>query len=269
MKWLKQFRVKAGHAVHLADWDAGWTGGFKDKDDVRDALRENIDRMSKLQYLLFAEHKHALLIVLQGMDASGKDGTIRHVMSGLNPQSCRVTAFKEPTPEELDHDFLWRIHKAVPRCGEIGIFNRSHYEDVLVVRVHNLVPRRVWEQRYDQITAFEKILAQRDVVVLKFFLHISRAEQRARLQERLQDPTKRWKISPADLADRKLWSAYQRAYGDALTRCNSADAPWFVIPSDHKWFRNWAVSQVIVETLESLKMKFPKPKFKTTDIHIP
>ena len=269
MKWIKQLRVKPGQPVRLADWDAAWIGGFKDKDDARDALRENIARMDELQYLLYAQRKYALLIVLQGMDASGKDGTIRHVMSGLNPQSCCVKSFKEPTPEELDHDFLWRIHHAVPGRGEIGIFNRSHYEDVLVVRVHDLVPRRVWERRYDQIRAFERILTENDVVILKFFLHNSRDEQRARLQDRLKDPTKRWKISPADFAERKFWTAYQQAYEEALTRCSTAAAPWFVIPADHKWFRNWAVSQVIVETLEGLKMKFPKSRFNAKRIHIP
>ncbi|TAN36111.1 MAG: polyphosphate kinase 2 family protein [Verrucomicrobia bacterium] len=269
MKWSKHFRVKPGQAVRLADWDATWTGSFKDKDDARDGLRENIARMDELQYLLYAQRKYALLIVLQGMDASGKDGTIRHVMSGLNPQSCYVQAFKEPTPEELDHDFLWRIHHAVPGRGEIGIFNRSHYEDVLVVRVHDLVPRRVWGQRYDQIKAFERILTENNVVILKFFLNTSRDEQRVRLQDRLKDPTKRWKISPADFAERKYWSAYQQAYEEALTKCNAAHAPWFVIPADHRWFRNWAVSQIIVEALEGLKMKFPRPKFNAAHIRIP
>jgi len=269
MKWHKEFRVKPGHAVRLADWDTAWTGGFKDKDDARAALRENISRMDELQYLLYAQHKHALLIVLQGMDASGKDGTIRHVMSGLNPQSCCVRAFKTPTSEELDHDFLWRIHHAVPGRGEIGIFNRSHYEDVLVVRVHDLVPRRVWEQRYDQIKAFEKILTENNTVIVKFFLHTSRDEQRARLQDRLKDSTKRWKISAADFAERKYWTAYQQAYEELLTRCSTSAAPWFVIPADHKWFRNWAVAQIIVETLAGLKMKFPKPKFNAAHRPIP
>ncbi len=259
MKGLKQFRVKPGRAVRLAEIDPAWTGGFKDKDEAREALRRNIERMSKLQYRLYAQKKYALLIVLQGMDASGKDGTIRQVMSGLNPQSCCVKAFKEPTPEELDHDFLWRIHRVAPARGEIGIFNRSHYEDVLVVRVHDLVPRAVWRRRYDQIQAFERILAANDVIILKFFLHISRAEQRRRLEERLTDPSKNWKVAPSDFKERKFWGAYQRAYEEAMTRCSTRRAPWFVIPADHKWFRNWAVSQVIVETLESLRMKFPKP----------
>jgi PPK2 family polyphosphate:nucleotide phosphotransferase len=266
MKGLKQFRVKPGRAVRLAEIDPAGTGGFKHKEDAGEALRANIARMGELQTLLYAHNKYALLIVLQGMDASGKDGTIRHVMTGLNPQSCSVTSFKEPTPEELDHDFLWRIHRAVPRFGEIGIFNRSHYEDVLVVRVHDLVPRAVWRQRYDQIRAFEKNLTASHTVILKFFLHISRAEQRRRLEERLADPTKNWKIAPSDFSERKYWEDYQAAYEEALTRCSTQHAPWFIIPADHKWFRNWAVSQVIVETLESLQMKVPKPTYKTSDI---
>jgi PPK2 family polyphosphate:nucleotide phosphotransferase len=269
MKGLKQFRVKPGHAARLAQRDAAWTGDFKDKEDAGDALSANIARMAALQNLLYAQNKYALLIVLQGMDASGKDGTIRHVMTGLNPQSCSVKAFKEPTPEELDHDFLWRIHHAVPRRGEIGIFNRSHYEDVLIVRVHDLVPRHVWGRRYDQIKAFEKNLAQDNTIILKFFLHISRDEQRSRLEERLDDPAKNWKIAPSDFAERKYWEDYQAAYEDALTKCNTKHAPWFVIPANHKWFRNWAVSQVIVETLESLQMKFPKPTFNPARIRIP
>ncbi|MCX7007204.1 MAG: polyphosphate kinase 2 family protein [Kiritimatiellaeota bacterium] len=268
MKWHKQFRIKSGHAVQLAEHDAKWTGDFTDKADAAEALRANIARMDELQNLLYAQNKYALLIVLQGMDASGKDGTIRHVMTGLNPQSCSVTSFKQPTPQVLDHDFLWRTHRAVPRRGELGIFNRSHYEDVLVVRVHNLVPRPVWERRYDQINAFEKILAANGVVILKFFLHLSRAEQRARLQERLKDPAKNWKLAPSDFKERKHWGDYQAAYEDALTKCTTAHAPWFVIPADHKWFRNWAVSQVIVEALESLKMKFPKPTFDPAKIRI-
>jgi len=268
MKWTQRLRIKPGHTVRLADRDAGWTGDFKNKDDASDALAENIARMAKLQNLLYAERKHAVLIVLQGMDASGKDGTIRHVMSGLNPQSCYVRSFKEPTAEELGHDFLWRIHHVVPARGEIGIFNRSHYEDVLVVRVHDLVPRAIWKQRYDQIKAFEKMLTENNTVVLKFCLHTSRGEQRARLQERLDDPAKRWKVAMGDFAERKLWSAYQEAYEEALTRCSTHAAPWFVIPADHKWFRNWAVSQVIVEALEGLKMKFPEPKFDPAKIRM-
>ena len=269
MNWSKQLCVKPGHAVRLTGYPTDWTGNFKDKDDARDALAGNIARMDQLQNLLYAQRKYALLIVLQGIDASGKDGTIRHVMTGLNPQSCVVSSFKEPTPAELAHDFLWRIHRVVPGLGEIGIFNRSHYEDVLVVRVHDLVSRDIWKQRYDQINAFENILTQNNTVILKFFLHTSRDTQRVRLQERLQDRTKVWKLSPADFAERKLWNDYRQAYEEALSRCSTPAAPWFVIPADHKWFRNWAVSQVIVETLEGLKMKFPKPTFDPAKIRIP
>ena len=269
MKWNHRLRIKPGHSVRLAARDAAWTGDFKDKDDASDALAANVACMAELQNLLYAERKHGLLIVLQGMDASGKDGTIRHVMSGLNPQSCFVRSFKQPTPEELGHDFLWRVHHVVPARGEIGIFNRSHYEDVLVVRVHDLVPHDIWKQRYEQIKAFEKILTQNDTVILKFFLHTSRDEQRVRLQERLDDPTKRWKVAASDFTERKCWNAYREAYEEALTRCSTPGAPWFVIPADHKWFRNWAVSQVIVETLEGLKMKFPKPNFNAKFIRIP
>jgi PPK2 family polyphosphate:nucleotide phosphotransferase len=194
------------------------------------------------------------------MDAGGKDGTIRHVMSGLNPQGCRVTSFKVPTEEELSHDYLWRMHRAVPAKGEIGIFNRSHYGDVLVVRVHNLVPKRVWSKRFEQINAFEKILAETGVTIVKFFLHISKEEQKNRLQERLDDSTKHWKVSPADFEERKYWDDYVKAYEDVLARCSTPWAPWYVIPGDHKWFRNLAVADVLVRTLKDMKMRFPKSK---------
>jgi PPK2 family polyphosphate:nucleotide phosphotransferase len=194
------------------------------------------------------------------MDAGGKDGTIRHVMSGLNPQGCRVTSFKVPTEEELAHDYLWRIHRAVPAKGEIGIFNRSHYGDVLVVRVHNLVPKRVWSKRFEQINAFERILAETGVTIVKFFLHISKEEQKRRLQDRLDDSSKHWKISPADFEERKYWDDYVKAYEDILARCSTPWAPWYVIPADHKWFRNLAVADVLVRTLKDMRMRFPKSK---------
>lgn len=253
-------RLMVRPSSKLGDWDAGETFGFK-KDESHALLEKNVGRLAELEYRLYAESKRALLIVLQGMDASGKDGTVRHVMSGLNPQSCRVTSFKVPTAEEQAHDFLWRIHRAVPAHGEIGIFNRSHYEDVLIVRVRNLVPKSVWSKRYRQINDFEAMLAENGVHILKFFLHISKDEQRERLQARLKDKTKNWKFNPGDLEERKLWKDYQRAYEDALSRCSSKHAPWFVVPANKKWFRNLAVSQIIVETLEKLDMKFPKPAF--------
>lgn len=232
---------------------------FKDKASVAKLLERNVERLTELQEVLYAQGRHTMLIVLQAMDTAGKDGTIEHVMGGFNPLGCRVTSFKAPTAIELAHDFLWRIHKAVPGKGEIGIFNRSHYEDVLIVRVHNLVPRKVWRGRYQQINDFEGMLASSGVTIVKFFLHISKDEQKRRLEARLRDPQKRWKFNPRDLDERKLWDDYMKAYEDALTRCSSPHAPWFVIPANHKWFRNLAVSQILVETLEGLKMRFPKP----------
>ncbi len=266
MKLSDKFIVEPGKKAKLTKHDPDYTGRFKSKAAALDTLEKNVVRLARLQYLLFAENKRAMLIVLQAMDSGGKDGTIRHVMSGLNPQSCRVTAFKAPSTEELAHDFLWRIHKAVPRKGEIGIFNRSHYEDVLVVRVHKLIPKSVWSARYQQINVFEKLLADNDVTILKFFLNISKKEQRKRFQERLQDSEKNWKLAPEDFEDRAYWDEYVDAYEDALTKCSTPWAPWFIIPADNKWFRNLAVSQIIVEAMEQLDMKFPKPEFDLTKI---
>ncbi|MGA2137708.1 MAG: polyphosphate kinase 2 family protein [Verrucomicrobiia bacterium] len=268
MKLDKRFTIVSRKQLRLRDFDPDDTAGF-DKGDKADAhLKKNISRMEDLQYRLYAESRRALLIVLQGMDASGKDGTVRHVMSGLNPQGCRVTSFKVPSSEEAGHDFLWRIHKAMPARGEIGIFNRSHYEDVLVVRVHELAPKSVWSARYDQINAFEKLMSDNDVTILKFFLHISKAEQKQRLEARLDDTTRNWKISPADFKERRLWGDYVKAYEAVLNRCNSSTAPWFIIPSNKKWFRNLAVSQIIVETLERMNPKFPKPSFDLSGIKV-
>ena len=263
MKLSRRFRVEPGTKVRLSRIDPDDTAGIAGRRAAGDLLSENIERLKKLQYLLYAENRRALLVVLQAMDAGGKDGTIRHVMGGLNPQGCVVTSFKAPSEEEREHDFLWRVHQRLPARGEIGIFNRSHYEDVLVARVRELVPRPVWEKRYDQINAFEKSLAGNDVVILKFMLHISKDEQRRRLQERIDNPRKRWKVQASDFEDRKLWDEYQKAYEAALSRCNHAWAPWFVIPANRKWFRNLAVSEVIVDTLRSLDMKLPRP---TVDI---
>jgi len=259
MELSRPLRVKPGAKVDLADIDPAGTHGFEKGKDLEAALAKNIARIDELQYLMYAEHRRALLVVLQGIDASGKDGTIRHVMTGFNPQGCRVTPFKAPTPEELAHDFLWRIHHAVPGKGDVAIFNRSHYEDVLVVRVHELVPAPVWKRRYDQINDFERYLAENDVVIVKFFLHISKDEQKRRLERRLEDSTRQWKVALSDFEERKRWKDYQRAYDDAITRCNTKEAPWYVVPADKKWFRNLAVSQVLVETLEALDMHFPKP----------
>jgi len=260
MDFTRRFLIKPGRKVKLNDHDPEYTGHFKSKEQANQRVHENAQRMYALQERLYAEGKQALLIVLQAMDTGGKDGTIRHVMSGVNPQNCRVTSFKAPSSEERSHDYLWRIHRAMPVHGSIGIFNRSHYEDVLIVRVHNLVPRAVWRRRYGQINAFERLLADNDITILKFFLHISRAAQKARLQERLDDPSKNWKTDPADFEERKLWPQYMAAYEDALARCSTAYAPWYVIPADHKWFRNLDVSQIIVETLERMNPKYPKVK---------
>jgi PPK2 family polyphosphate:nucleotide phosphotransferase len=251
--------VKPGKGIRLASINAGSTGGVKNKQDAAARLAKNVARLAELQYLLYAERKHSVLIVFQAMDAGGKDGTIRSVMSGLNPQGCKVIPFKVPAGEEREHDFLWRIHRSTPAFGEIGIFNRSHYEDVLVVRVQNLAPKAVWSQRFDHINAFERLLDANGVKILKFFLHISRKEQQARLQERLQDPQKHWKVSPADFEDRKRWNDYMAAYEDVFRRCSTSWAPWYVIPADRKWYRNLAVSQIIVEALEDMKLKLPEP----------
>jgi PPK2 family polyphosphate:nucleotide phosphotransferase len=261
--FTKEFRVKQGHKVNLPKYDADETLGWEKGAKMEASLQKTLEKMDNLQYRLAAEHKRSLLIVLQALDAGGKDGTIRHVMSGMNPQACKVTSFKVPTADEAAHDFLWRIHKAVPEHGEVGIFNRSHYEDVLVVRVHKLVPKEVWSQRYDQINDFESMLAQNGVRIIKFFLHISKDEQRKRFLVRLDDPTHQWKISEADFKERKFWGDYTAAYEHAIEKCSTDHAPWFIIPANKKWFRNLAVSHIVTETLEDMDPKFPKP---TVDI---
>jgi len=265
---IKKLKVKPGSNVKLVDRDADDSYGYT-KEQAEQELQKQQARLTDLQELLYAERKHSLLVILQAMDAGGKDGTIRHVMSGVNPQSCHVTSFKAPTAEELGHDFLWRVHKAVPIKGNIGIFNRSHYEDVLVVRVHNLVPKSLWSKRYDHINNFERVLAENSSMkILKFFLHISKDEQKKRLLERLRDPRKVWKANPGDIEERKYWNDYMRAYEDALSKCSTEVAPWYVIPADKKWFRNMVVSEIIVEALESLHMKYPKPTFDPSKIVI-
>jgi PPK2 family polyphosphate:nucleotide phosphotransferase len=260
MDLAQRLLVKPGTRVRLAEWDPRDTPGVADKKEAKPILKRNVRRLADLQYRLYAEDKRALLIVLQAMDAGGKDGTIRDVMGPLNPQSCRVTSFKVPTAEELAHDFLWRVHKAVPRRGEIGVFNRSHYEDVLVVRVRDLVPRAVWSKRYDQINAFEAILAAGGVHILKFYLHISKQEQLERFRQRLADPRKQWKVGPDDFRERRRWNQYQAAYEDVLSRCSTAQAPWYIVPADREWYRNLAVSQIMAETLAGFRMRFPKPR---------
>jgi PPK2 family polyphosphate:nucleotide phosphotransferase len=259
MDFAKRYRVCPGRQVKLEEADACDTAGFTKNHKLKAQLARVLAELDNIQRVLYAGKKYALLVVLQAMDSGGKDGTIRHVMSGVNPQGCRVTSFKVLTEEEREHDYLWRVHKAVPRLGEIGIFNRSHYEDVLVARVHNLVPREVWSRRYEEINQFEKFLTDNGTIILKFFLHISKQEQKKRLEARTHDPSKEWKLSLADFQERKYWGEYQRAYQDALTKCSTKRCPWFIIPANHKWFRNLAVSHIILRTLQSLRMKYPIP----------
>lgn len=268
MTFTDKFRVKPGTAAGLDRRDPASAAGFS-KDGAAEPLARDIARIDELQYLLYAEHRRALLVVLQGMDTSGKDGLIRHVMPGLDPSGCRVTSFKTPSSEELNHDFLWRIHRAVPGKGEVGVFNRSHYEDVLIVRVHDLAAKEVWKARYEQINMFERHLSENGVHIVKFFLHISRREQKERLLKRLADPTKNWKFSLQDVEERTHWDDYMAAYEDAIRECSTKDAPWYVIPADKKWFRNLAVARVIVETLERLDMKLPAPTVDPESVRIP
>lgn len=249
----------------MDDWNPGDTSGFDGKKEG--ALKESeklIKKLEELQEILYAEHKHKVLIVLQAMDTGGKDGTIRRVFEGVNPQGVRVARFGIPTPEELDHDFLWRVHTQVPGKGEIVIFNRSHYEGVLVVRVHELVPDKVWKSRYQEINDFERSLSEEGTTILKFFLHIDKDEQKKRLQDRLDDPTKRWKFSIHDLPEREFWSEYMKAYEDALEKTSTKWAPWYVVPANHDWFRDVIISTVIVRTLEELNMRYP-PEAKDLD----
>ena len=263
MDYFRKFCVKPGSKVNLAKVDAG----FRDKHESHEHALPEIEKYSQklreLQYLMYAEDKRSLLICLQGRDAAGKDGTINHVLSAMNPQGCTVTGFKVPSKEEAAHDFLWRYHQHTPGKGQVAIFNRSHYEDVLVVRVHDLVPKKVWFRRYEHINDFEKMLYDNGTHILKFYLHIDPEEQLERFKKRIDDPARHWKISDGDYAERPYWDAYTAAFEDALGKCSSEHAPWFIIPSNHKWFRNLAISRIVAEVLESLKMKFPEP---TVDI---
>jgi PPK2 family polyphosphate:nucleotide phosphotransferase len=258
---MKPHRVKPGSKVDLSDIDPGSTPGVKGgRKDASGRLQELCDRLRVLQESLWAEHKHKVLVVLQGMDTSGKDGTISHVFESVNPLGVRVVAFKSPSPEELEHDFLWRVHARVPASGEIVIFNRSHYEDVLVARVQELVPPEVWKRRYDQINDFERLLAETGTTVLKFFLHISKDEQKERLQARLDDPAKQWKFRKGDLLDRARWDDFMDAYETALSRTSQKHAPWYVVPADRKWYRNLVVAEVLVKALEDLEIQAPEPE---------
>lgn len=253
----RPFTFEPGSEMKLSEIDPRKVEDDWDKESAKAQIERNTEITRELAYRLYAEDSRAVLLVLQGMDTAGKDGTIRTVLTGINPQSCQIASFKQPSSEELDHDFLWRIHKAAPRHGEIGIFNRSHYEDVLVVRVHGLVSESEWRSRYDRINEFERLLTEGGITVVKCFLHISYEEQRERLQSRLDNPEKRWKFSKADLAERKRWPDYQQAYEDALNNCNTEYAPWNIIRSDRKWYRNLTVSTLLRETLESMDPVIP------------
>jgi len=263
MDYLQRFKVQPGSRVKLKDIDPAFKDGYESHEAAEEEIAQFQKRLRELQELLYAQQRLSLLICLQAVDTGGKDGTISHVLGAMNPQGCRVAAFRQPSAEELAHDFLWRAHRAAPGRGEVVIFNRTYYEDLLIVRVHNLVPKEIWSRRYDLINAFESGLVDHDTHILKFYLHISKDEQLKRFAERLDDPSKQWKVSEADYKERPFWDNYVSAYEDVLSRCSTELAPWFVIPANHKWFRNLAVARIVVEHLEKLDMKYPKP---TVDI---
>jgi PPK2 family polyphosphate:nucleotide phosphotransferase len=266
MNYRKKFVVGPGSRIRLKDFDPQFTDKHEDKHSALLKIAKLQQQMDVLQFRLYAEQKRSLLICLQAPDAGGKDGVVRHVIASMNPQSCRVVSFKQPTAEELAHDFLWRVEHQTPKRGEVVVFNRSHYEDVLIVRVHDLVPKKVWSERYALINDFERRLVAEGTHILKFFLHISKEEQLERFKQRLDDPLRQWKISEADYSERKYWDCYSDAYEDALSKCSTEDAPWFVIPSDHKWFRSLAISRIVVETMEGLGIKLPEPTVNIADI---
>lgn len=267
MDFRSKFLVKPGSKVRLKDIDPGFHGNHESEEAAAQDLERYKNNLTALQRLLYGDRSRALLIVLQGIDGAGKDGTCWHVVGAMNPQGVKVTGFKQPTPEEQAHDFLWRVHPHVPGRGEVAVFNRSHYEDVLIVRVHNLVSRQQWEARYDLINEFERLLhAQNDTTILKFFLIISKDEQLARFKQRLDDPERRWKISASDYSERNRWDDYAAAFEDALSHCSKKHAPWYVIPSNHKWFRNLAVSQIIADEIEDMNLELPKPTVDLAEI---
>lgn len=270
------FIVKPGEKISLSGEEENsnpelipnYTGAYRKKGETKKPLKKLNKRLLNLQELLYAESERALLIILQGMDTCGKDGTIRKVMAGINVQGCDVVNFKVPSVDEISRDFLWRAHRVVPRKGKIGIFNRSHYEDVLVVRVHDLVPEAIWKKRYQQINDFERMLAENGTVILKFFLHISKDEQKERLESRINDPTKHWKITEADIRERSYWDDYMQAYESVLHQCSTDWAPWYIIPANKKWYRNLVITEHIVETLEQLDMKYPKPNSDISTLYV-
>lgn len=268
MKLKSPFLIKPHAKVKLSRLSTNATGSFASEGAANDVLAKHCDQLAKLQEVLYASQQKSVLIVLQGMDAAGKDGAISHIFDGVNPQGCNVSSFKEPTPLELRHDFLWRVHAQVPPRGIIQIFNRSHYEDILVPRVHKLISAHKLEQHIEDIVEFEQMLHDNDVIVLKFFLHISHEEQTRRLQSRIDDPEKHWKLSASDFREREFWDQYMDTYEHLLETTSKKHAPWFVIPSDHKWFRNVAISHILVEALKDLKLKYPKPTMDPSKIQL-
>ena len=268
MNILEKCIVKPEKKFRLSGADPDSTLGLKDKEEAKVLLQENRKKLGELQEVFYASREKGLIIVLQAMDAGGKDGTIRHVMHGVNPQGCRVAGFKAPSTDELSRDYLWRIHQQVPPRGEIAIFNRSHYEDVLVVRVHSLAPKGTWSRRYHHINEFERMLVEEGFIIRKFFLYISKDEQKKRFEERLRDRRKNWKFSLGDVEERAYWDTYMEAFEDVVNKCSTSEAPWFVIPSDRKWVRNVAVSSILVKTLEDLRLEFPAPREDLSKIKI-
>jgi PPK2 family polyphosphate:nucleotide phosphotransferase len=266
MDYAEEFLVHPGANVDLDTFEADFKPEGLSRKKAEKQLLDLTEELRDLQHLMYAEDRRSLLVVLQGRDAAGKDGTIRHVFGPLNPQGTRVTSFKVPSKEELAHDFLWRCHRAAPKRGTIGIFNRSHYEDVLVVRVHDLVPKEVWSRRYDHINGFERLLADANTVILKFFLHIDRDEQLERFKKRIENPKKNWKISDGDYSERPLWDAYTEAFEDAISRCSTDVAPWFVVPANRKWVRNLVIAEVVAHALRKLDMRFPEPEVDMDEI---
>ena len=260
MNLAKRLKVEPGSKVKLSDIDPDFHGAHKSEDEAKAELQHNLNRITELQRKLYADRRHCLLIVLQGIDGAGKDGTCWHVVSAMDPQGVSVTGVKQPSAEERDHDFLWRVHPHAPGLGQVAVFNRSHYEDVLVVRVHDLVPKHVWKQRYDFINDWERLLVdEKNTTILKFFLYISKDEQLSRFKDRLDDPARQWKISDSDYSERKLWDKYIDAFETAISKCSTKHAPWFVIPANHKWFRNLAVSEIVVRAMEDMNLSLPKP----------
>jgi PPK2 family polyphosphate:nucleotide phosphotransferase len=266
MRFEKMFRVKPDEKLRLKNIDPAFKGKHETEQEAAVELERNREKLARMQALLYAEKKHSVLVVLQALDAAGKDGTVNHVLSAFNPQGASAVGYKKPNPEDIEHDFLWRVHPHAPAKGEIAIFNRSHYEDVLVTLVHKLIDEKTCKERYARIRQFEELLIENGTTILKFYLHISKEEQLARFAERLEDPARNWKISETDYTERQYWDDYTRAFEDAMMATSTGAAPWYVIPANHKWFRNLAVSQIIAGKMEDLKMSFPKPTVDLAEI---